>query len=242
MIAALIRLIRRLRLTAAQYLSVHLLVGMAVSLLSLFAFAAIADEVGEDEFMVRLDTALANEFYASATPERTELFRTISLFGNEGLVILLLAVTVYLGLRQAWWALAVWLGGVFGGMLLNLFLKEVFERPRPVFETLLVEEAHYAFPSGHAMNSLITYGLLAYLIALNLKHRIARILVVFAAVIAIVLIGISRLYLGVHYLSDVIGGYMVGIVWLAVCVAAMEIIRRRHVKAQGTHDAPPAEG
>ena len=242
MIAALIRLIRGLRLTVAQYISLHLIAGMVISILSLIAFASIADEVGEPEFMVALDTALANELYASATPERTHLFYTISLLGNEGLVLVLVLVTVYLGLRQAWLYLTVWLGGVVGGLGLNVVLKEIFERPRPVFETLLVEEAHYAFPSGHAMNSLITYGLLAYFIILNIENRIARIFIAFAAVLLIVLIGISRLYLGVHYLSDVIGGYAAGLVWLATSITALEVVRRyRQIKGQGTHVTPPAE-
>ena len=86
----------------------------------------------------------------------------------------------------------------------------------------------WSFPSGHAMGSLVAYGMLAYLL-LRETHlgRHQRMLVIISAALLVLLIGLSRLYLGVHYFSDVIGGYAAGVVWLAACISGLEIVRRR---------------
>jgi len=100
------------------------------------------------------------------------------------------------------------------GALFNQVLKLVFRRPRP--DVLkLVEQSGYSFPSGHAMNSVIFYGLAAYLLVRHGRHP-ARYL--FAGIIAVMvlLIGLSRIYLGVHYASDVLAGFIIGAGWLII--------------------------
>ena len=114
-----------------------------------------------------------------------------------------------------------------GSALLDWLLKDLFRRPRPHFAHPLVVETSYSFPSGHAMESFVVYGMLAYFAVLTLRSWRARTAVVIGVALLVILIGFSRMYLGVHYFSDVIGGYAAGVVWLAACISGLEVVRRR---------------
>ncbi|MBF1990354.1 phosphatase PAP2 family protein [Fischerella thermalis] len=108
-----------------------------------------------------------------------------------------------------------------GAISLNIFLKELFRRARPVLWDHLVKVRHYSFPSGHAMASMVIYGFIGYTLTKKFpQHR----RLIFAGTTALILaIGLSRLYLGVHWPTDVIAGYAVGLVWLTACIQTMEI-------------------
>src|SRR6478672_2858095 len=110
--------------------------------------------------------------------------------------------------------------------LLDLALKRVFHRTRPTWDVPLLTARGWSFPSGHAMGSLIAYGMLAYLLVRDAKGRRARVAIVVGAVLLVLLIGLSRMVLGVHYFSDVLGGYAAGVVWLAACITSLEVARR----------------
>ena len=103
-----------------------------------------------------------------------------------------------------------------GGLALNVLLKVLFERSRPALPRV-VEAAGYSFPSGHAMVSLCFYGMLAFLLMRRVASFAGRVLIVTAAVVLIGAIGLSRIYLGVHYPTDVAAGYAAGATWLAFC-------------------------
>jgi membrane-associated phospholipid phosphatase len=119
--------------------------------------------------------------------------------------------------------------GVGGAELLDVILKLIFARPRPSLPDPLLALTSYSFPSGHAMGSMAFYGLLAYLAIQRLSTWRWRVAVVIAMVFLILLIGFSRMYLGVHYLSDVLAGYAAGFAWLVITITGVEtIIRRRH--------------
>ena len=119
--------------------------------------------------------------------------------------------------------------------MLNQVLKALFARPRQHFEHPLLVETSYSFPSGHAMGSLLAYGMLAYFAVLALGSWRSRVGAVFAVALLVLLIGLSRMYLGVHYLSDVAAGYAAGGVWLSALITAAETVRRRgKLRAGGT--------
>ena len=114
-----------------------------------------------------------------------------------------------------------------GGGLLDVVLKLVIRRPRPPGAAAFLQHFSWSFPSGHAMASLIGYGMLAYVLTLLwIHHRSAQIAVVLGAALLIIAIGFSRLYLGVHYFSDVVGGYAAGVLWLSACISGVEVARR----------------
>src|SRR5262249_29981901 len=115
---------------------------------------------------------------------------------------------------------------VTSGALFQSELKAIFARARPHFAEPFVVESSWSFPSGHAMGSLIGYGLLAYLLAQVVRPLWARVAVVGTATLLVAAIGFSRLYLGAHYFSDVVGGYAAGAAWLCACISAGEWVRR----------------
>lgn len=129
-------------------------------------------------------------------------------------------------LKQVW-ETVILVVSLAGGWLLNTVLKEVFQRTRPDIEHL-VSAGGYSFPSGHAMIATAFYGMLGYLIWINLKGKGKPswhvIVLTFSLIIAI---GTSRVYLGVHFPSDVIAGFAAGGVWLLACVLALGAVRRR---------------
>src|SRR5256885_1697148 len=126
-----------------------------------------------------------------------------------------------------WIVLAGWATAFAGASLIDHWLKLTIHRPRPVYAAALLHNPSWSFPSGHAMGSLVGYGMLAYVLMLLARgKRDTQRWIAAAAAVLIVAIGISRLYLGVHYFSDVVGGYAAGLLWLSACVCAVELGRR----------------
>jgi undecaprenyl-diphosphatase len=106
-------------------------------------------------------------------------------------------------------------------------LKRVFHRPRPAWDLPILIARGWSFPSGHAMGSLVAYGMLVYLIVRTMGHARRRLALAGCALVLVLLIGLSRMYLGVHYFSDVVAGYAAGTVWLTACITGLEVVRRR---------------
>ncbi len=206
-----------------------ILTGLLLSGVSLYLFAEVAENVVEQDTIVQIDLALANELHKAMIVNTTmvQVFQFISLFGFQVLFVLGVVVGIAFLLRKKWFYLIIWIMTLLGGNLLNALIKGFFARPRPVFVDPIALVGSFSFPSGHSMLSFIAYGMGAYLICLYVKNRYVRIFVVFVAVMSIALIGISRLYLGVHYFSDVIGGFAAGAVWLATCITAVRVYRYR---------------
>lgn len=205
----------------------YVALGLVASIISLALFGSLASYIHADQnVVVQFDRGLTGTLYTWATPQSTSFMVTVSLLGNEFLYVLGVGVGLLLLFRREWLFAAAWIITMLGGQVLMNLLKNYYLRPRPVFDHPLASEKSFAFPSGHAMMSLVAYGMLAYLICTQVKNTRARILIIFAAVLLATLIGISRLYLGVHYPSDVIGGYASGLIWLSVCITATEFVRR----------------
>lgn len=218
--------IRFKEMMLTRRVSLYLLFGLALSILSLWVFANIAEDVVEGDPIVVVDIAIADELHRQATPLSTSLYLAISWFGQQGIVVVGVIVGLFYVRRRRWLNFKFWLIALAGGGLLNALIKQVIARPRPVFADPVAIAQNYSFPSGHSMASLITYGILAYFLWLEIPNRYARIGLIFAATLLIVLIGISRLALGVHYFSDVLGGFAAGGIWLGMCIVAMNIMKR----------------
>jgi membrane-associated phospholipid phosphatase len=217
------------RLTLFEYVGLHILVGLLMSLFCLWVFARLADEVFKDSWVLTLDDIIINQFHYGVTHAATFFFFVITQLG--GLIIwgVGLGIIVFLVYREKNWQprVAVWVIALLGGQLLNLALKAWFARPRPVFDNPIATAAFYSFPSGHAMMSIITYGLAAYFLIVNTQRRSRKLLILTITVLIVALVGLSRLYLGVHYLSDVGAGYAAGGVWLITCITALDFLKFR---------------
>src|SRR2546422_580345 len=179
---------------------------------------------------------------AHATPAGYAVFNAISLLGSPlVLTVLALAVALVLGVRRHWIVLGGWVAAFAGGGLLDAMLKLMIRRPRPPYAARFLPHYTWSFPSGHAMSALIGYGMLAYLLVVLWTHRrSAQITIVLGAAVLIVAIGLSRLYLGVHYFSDVVGGYAAGVLWLSTCISGLEVARRWDAAAPPAAARPAA--
>jgi len=217
----------RLRAWIGQHLGLSVTLGIVAAVLCLGIFADLAEDVFSNEEIVTIDLLLANELHSRATPDITSLMKFISLFGSQVVFVFSAVAAVYYAWRRKWLRVTLWALAVAGGEVLNLLLKSVFNRPRPSFADPLTIEQYTSFPSGHAMMSFIAYGLLAYFMCISIQSQRARIIVVFSAALIVLLIGISRMYLGAHYFSDVVSGFLVGGVWLAICITIRQYIRHR---------------
>jgi undecaprenyl-diphosphatase len=146
----------------------------------------------------------------------------MAVIGAGGALLLLL--------RRNWLILAAWVGAFGGAGLLTVILKNLIQRPRPVGAAEFLFGTTYSFPSGHALGSLVGYGMLAYVIgSMWVDSRRARTRLVIATAVLVIAIGLSRLYLGVHYFSDVVAGYAVGVLWLSVCISGLQVAQRRRL-------------
>lgn len=215
------------RLSPDSYLGLHLTLGLLLSFIALNIFTGISDEVVEQEELAEFDHALAMALYEQASPDQIAVFKMITDLGDTPvLAVVGVGVGLVLLIRRRWLLLASWVITLAGGGLLNTTLKAFFQRSRPEFVSPFVVESGWSFPSGHAMGSLITYGMLAYLLVLMMNRSLEK-LIIMGAVALVLLIGFSRLYLGVHYLSDVVAGYAAATVWLAASISGTEVARRR---------------
>ncbi len=207
-----------------------LLAALAGAVMALLLFLWLADEVFEGD-VAAFDARVRNAVHAFSSPLLTALMRAFSLIGYQGLIAaFVVALVVFLLLR--WRRAALWLVfSVAGALVLDLALKNAYHRPRPTpfFGGL---PHSYSFPSGHALFSFCFYGVLAGVLSARLRSPGLKVLVWVLAAALISAIGLSRIYLGVHYPSDVLAGYLAAAVWVSSLVAADRWRRARNRDAK----------
>jgi len=177
--------------------------------------------------------------HAHALPVAIELMLVISFLGAPStLTAVTAAIASVLMYRHQYRQSIVLLAVVVGGNLLNVGLKHLLHRGRPAIEDPLLMLPTYSFPSGHAMAATVFYGLAAAYAVTHLRSRHLARSAILAAVIMITLVCVSRVYLGVHYLSDVIAGLAEGIAWLVVSLTALEYVSDRgKISADGRENS-----
>ena len=201
--------------------------GLGASLLSLVLFAWLADQVAGGA-TIAFDAAVRSYVHQKASPGLTSVMRFMSDLGAPG-SLLLFAIAALVGFRRLGWNRAAvrFLITVAGGFLLDVTLKLAFHRTRPVsfFGTPLPRS--FSFPSGHAMFSVCLFGALAALITARVLGPKARAAIWTVTVAVAFLIGLSRIYLGVHYPSDVLAGYAAAVVWVGTVAWADRVLQKR---------------
>jgi undecaprenyl-diphosphatase len=204
----------------------------------LLGFALLADEVGEGDtrsfdhsVMLALRTP-SDPADPIGPPWVEEMARDLTSLGSITVLTLVsFSVAGFLILSRRRGAAVLVLTAVFGGMVLSTLLKAGFERPRPDLVPHAVEVFTKSFPSGHAMLSAVTYLTLGALLARVQPHRRVKAYLLILAVFLTLTIGISRVYLGVHWPTDVLAGWCVGATWAMLCwVVASWLQRRGHVE------------
>ncbi len=183
-----------------------------ILLLSIIIFWLILEDIFENE-IGRFDNAIYSVVSQHITPITTTIFKFIT---NLGGVITVLVVTlcILVFIKEKKYGIYVTINLVVI-TLINQILKNIIQRPRPT-EFRIIDEVGYSFPSGHSMVSMAFYGFLIYLTYKNVQNKYLKWISCIILSILIILIGISRIYLGVHYASDVIGGFCFSIGYLII--------------------------
>lgn len=200
---------------AVLALVLELIVGLGVVLGSLFIFLRLADSVLGKE-VIFFDTTITQFIISFRSSSLTDGMMVITFFGGTYFLTLAIILTILLLWRKHKKD-SIMFGFIFlSGVGLNSLLKEIFQRPRPLEP--LIHQLEYSFPSGHAMNSFVFYGALTYFVFWHMKNKTLGLVFSIGAGLLVLTIGISRVYLGVHFPSDVLAGFLVGLCWMGVVI------------------------
>lgn len=206
-------------------LGIYLVGGAVIAIACTALFVEIASHVQRgatqtfDEAVMRWMGAHRIEWIEKSLLEITAL--------GTGLVLMVMVAiaALFLIATQHKFSAFLLLVATGGGIVFNAMLKSTFDRPRPRLFEWLTEPSSSSFPSGHAMTSAIAYFTVAYLIARLEKRRWMRAITIVIALALVLLISVSRIYLGVHYPSDVLAGMVIGLAWAGFCLAGLEAVR-----------------
>ena len=196
-------------------------------LVSLSVFAAV---IALLVFLVRkpmrryksIDMAIFDKIKPSINPDRNVVMLFFTFLGKHQFLIPANLILIFYFLfvaRQTWFSIRI-LTISLSSLLLMLLLKRLFQRKRPL-SPLLKAARGLSFPSGHAIMSVTFYGLLAYILQLSIQDDFIKYLVTVLMIILIGVIGYSRIYLRVHYASDVIAGFLIGFLWLVISLSVI---------------------
>jgi len=200
-------------------------VGLTSCLLIGFLLAWLFQEVLEREAFA-FDSSWLYWLHGYANPSRDAVMLTITQLADARVVILIVAVTLVI----LWWQhhreeAKFFAVACLGALILNTGLKLFFTKPRPHIFPSLIAETSFSFPSGHALGGFVMYGFLAYLLSAHFP-KFSK-LIYTLAVFTIALIGLSRMYIGVHWPTDIIAGYGIGYLWLMICIIMLKLQTRQ---------------
>jgi undecaprenyl-diphosphatase len=226
------------RLDPKSYLGLHFTIGLAATALALWLFSGLLEEVLDNATMVHLDLRAAAWIHGAQSPMGVRVFELFTNLGSPAVMTTLAVVGVGTLLVTRHRLLAyVWAMAAAGGAVLDWALKLLIHRGRPEYAAAFLHRASYSFPSGHAMGSAIGFGMLAFAVAhARALSRRARQRLYAAAAVAAFLVGLSRVYLAVHFPSDVVGGWAAGAGWLSLCITAYHLVigRARSLHPEST--------
>ncbi len=207
-------------------LSLHFLIAIGVLFVASWGFVSLSEDVVENEEIVRIDAALAHFLHQRTTTSGIERMLMATHLGSALVVgSITLLLTILFVWRKKWERVFECVSIVGGGIVLNLLLKMAFHRQRPVFEDPIVSPESFSYPSGHTMAATLLFGFLALLAIQGGGSVWKKGAEVAAAFGVIALVAMTRIYLGAHFLSDVLGGFAAGILWIALCVSGLAVYR-----------------
>ncbi|PAY18704.1 phosphoesterase [Rhodopirellula sp. SM50] len=222
------------------------LLGLLVVVLAAWGFIELTDEVLEgstdsiDRWVVLSLRDSSNVSDPVGPTWMEEAGRDLTALG--GIAVMLIAVVSaagFLAINRAYRTMVVLVVSTLSGMGVSLWMKSLFARPRPDFVPHLSHVYTSSFPSGHSMMAALVYLTLAALIAPVLRHFWLRFYALAVAVTLTVLVGISRVYMGVHYPTDVLAGWAAGLVWALACWLIARAIKTKHDRTRTDATEPP---
>jgi len=216
------------RYAQTEYLVVHLVIGFLVCLAVIGIFGAITEDVVESSPLTRFDLAVATRLHESVGAGVLRLLRTVSAFGSRPVMtLLLLAGGILFAAARRSLHLIAWCAAFVGGAFLDAGLRFVVHRSALPFADVVVAEWGTGLTSAHVLGAVVGFGMLAHFIFAQTSRVVTRAAIVTATAALVFGIAVSRLYLGIHYISDEMAGLAAGLLWLATCVSGVEIAEQR---------------
>lgn len=210
------------RLSPQSYLGLQLTVGALILIGASWLFGGIAEDVVSGDPLTLVDLRVAQWFHEHATPFLTQAMQVVTnIHGPLPVTAAVVLLAAYLAWKKNWYWLICLGATVPFGMLLNVLMKYAFHRARPGFDVPIPALTTYSFPSGHVAGATLLYGVLAGMLLARIEAWRWRVMIVLVALAMVVLVAITRLYLGVHYLSDVLAAFAEGVAWLALCLTGV---------------------
>lgn len=208
-------------------LRLYLTIAFVLSVLCIIGFAMVSLFV-KDHQIIGFDRTIISAVQGLESPGLTKVMKLFTFIGSTKFVIILSLLLVFFLYKVLQHRLEVVLFIVvlMGSGIINQLLKQFFHRVRPDFHRL-IEISGYSFPSGHAMNAFTVYVMISFLLWRHISSRLGRGVLIFFSIMMILAIGISRIYLGVHYPSDVIGGYLASGVWVSMAIFFFQFYKEK---------------
>ncbi|MBW4546668.1 MAG: phosphatase PAP2 family protein [Symplocastrum torsivum CPER-KK1] len=204
--------------------------GFLLAALGLWLFSAIADEILDKESFT-FDKEILLTLKELHTPVLDKVMLGFTFLGEPViLLIVCLVIGTWLLTRGQRSQATILIIAAAGAIALNNLLKVLFGRARPMLWERVVDVGQYSFPSGHAMISMVIFGIIGYLV--SSKFPLWRIGIISLTILLVTGIGLSRLYLGVHWPTDIVAGYAAGLVWLITCIFSLQVWQERRAVAQ----------
>jgi undecaprenyl-diphosphatase len=204
--------------------------GLLTSLIVLYTLAEFHEELSE-AWLTNIDQAVVDAIHRHVSPMATQMMLALTFIGSIRFVLPIVAVVaLWRWLKHCRRDAFLILVAVGGSAALNIGLKLYFHRQRPDVPWALSEERSFSFPSGHSVAAITLYGILAYWMMKHFQGIAARAAIAMVGVLVILGIGVSRIYLGVHYASDVASGYLGGLLWLSAIVVSDLVLRQTQTK------------
>ena len=201
--------------------------GALILVTSSWIFGVIAEDIISRDPLTLADDYINQWFYFRTTPFLTKFMVVISdLASFNTIIILYLFLSLILAWKRIWYGLVFLSLSIPGGILLNHIMKVAFHRPRPLLHQFFISSFDYSFPSGHVMNATLFYGIMAIFAVQVIKEWKWQVFVVLVAIFLILLVALSRIYLGYHYLSDTLAAIAISLAWLSLCLIATTALKR----------------
>ncbi|MBD1807722.1 phosphatase PAP2 family protein [Microcoleus sp. FACHB-SPT15] len=214
--------------------------GFLLAALGLWLFSAIADEILDKESFT-FDKEILLTLRELHTPVLDKVMLGFTFLGEPViLLIVCLVIGTWLLTRGQRSQATILIIAASGAVALNTLLKVLFGRARPMLWERVVDVGQYSFPSGHAMISMVIFGIIGYLV--SSKFPLWRIGIISLTILLVTGIGLSRLYLGVHWPTDIIAGYAAGLVWLITCIFSLQVWQERRAVAQKPESETLSDG
>ncbi|WP_284978107.1 phosphatase PAP2 family protein [Arthrobacter sp. fls2-241-R2A-200] len=234
----MVRIAQRITAFLGPYaaLVITLAVGLAVVLALALVFGEVYESVTEADGVAGLDHPVLDAAKSVRSPAlNVAVTAYTDIGGTIGMPIIAVVIMIWLALRRRSWTPVILIATAgLGSLLMTIAGKQLFGRARPNLSDAVPPYEHSpSFPSGHSLNSIVIAGIVAYIIILRLETTRARVVTILVASAFAITIGLSRVYLGHHWLTDVLAAWALGIAWLALVITAHRLyltVRARHAQ------------